>query len=297
MHTASLITAAAVRPTSSPALGKASRSRGRADIADRQYDRRTALETAHALNAAERSFTALVQGPAPLTVDGTALGHGLPARPIDLLELRAILLHPATSCDTRDHVWRDLVTRARRHGADWIIGCVGVALPGLKAVVRDRLVYLNSDSEVGTARVAGDLVTAFFHALLRADLNRPKVAQRLLSQSAQNVVRTYRPKVRAVPVAPSTMAELDSSASSTGGHPEMLLDSAVRQGVITAHDAEIIAVTRLEKVPPAELAERLDTSYEALMKRRRRAEMRLVEAVKDDGLRDDIEYLMSTTGA
>lgn len=170
MYTASLITAAAVRPTSGPALGKASRSRGRADIADRQYDRRTALETAHALDAAERSFTALVQGPAPLTVDGTALGHGLPARPIDLLELRAILLHPATSCDARDHVWRDLVTRARRHGADWIIGCVGVALPGLKAVVRDRLVYLDSDSEVGTARVAGDLVTAFFHALLRADL-------------------------------------------------------------------------------------------------------------------------------
>ncbi|MFB4302211.1 hypothetical protein [Actinomadura sp. NTSP31] len=295
MHTASVITAA-VRPTSGPAVGKASRSRGRTDIADRPCDRRTALETAHALTAAERSFAALVQGPAPLTVDGAALGRGLPARPIDLLELRAILLHPATCFDTRDHVWRDLVTQARRHGSDWIIGCVGVALPGLKAVVRDRLVHLDYDPEVGTARVAGDLVTAFYHALLRVDLNRPKVAQRLVSQSAQTVVRAYRPKVRTVPVDPYTMAELDPSAASTGGHPEMLLDSAVRQGVITAQDAEIIAVTRLEKVPPAELAERLGTSYTALMKRRRRAELRLVEAMRDEGLRDDIEYLMSTTG-
>jgi hypothetical protein len=276
--------------------GQPSRRRALSSHTIEQAARGNSVETAHPLDVAETTFDLLMRGPSPMSVDGAVLGHGLPERPIELVELRAILLHPATTGETRDRVWRELVTRARRDGSSWVIGCVGVALPGLKAVVRDQLARLDSDSAAGTSRVAGDLLAAFFQALLRVDLERPKIAQRLVAQSAKSVVRSYRPRVRTVPVDPSTMATLHPAARSSEGHPDLLLDSAVRQHVITADEAEIIGATRLEGVAPADLAERLGTSYEALIKRRRRAEMRLVEAMRDEGLRDDFEYLMSTNG-
>ncbi|GAA4224209.1 hypothetical protein GCM10022254_03180 [Actinomadura meridiana] len=298
MHTVTNVslTSGAVRPISRPRTGEVSRSRTRSVQSLGKRPRRAATGSGHALDVAERSFAALTRGPGALSVDGAALGHGLPARLIRLDELRAILLHPATAYQTRDLVWRELVTRARRDGSAWVVGCVGVALPGLKAAVRDRLAHLDTGAKGGTANVAGDLLAAFFHALQRVDLDQPRIARRLVSQSVKAVERACHAKTRTVYVDPSVMAALDPAVDSAGGNPELLLDAAVRQGVITAEEAEIIAVTRLERASPAVLAERMGASYDALMKRRRRAEMRLVEAMCDGGLRDDFEHLMSTTG-
>ncbi|MFC6879656.1 MULTISPECIES: hypothetical protein [Actinomadura] len=248
------------------------------------------------LDVAETTFDLLTRGPAPLAVDGAVLGHGLPARRIALDELRAILLHPATSHEARDLVWKELIGRARREGASWVMGCVGIALPGLKAIVRDRLRRLDTEPDAGTSHVAGELLSAFYDALLRIDVERPKIAQRLLAQSAKAVERRYQARARVVPVDPSTLARLAPAAAPSNGDVDLLLEAAVRQDVITADEAEIIAATRLEGFAPAVLAEHLGTSYDALMKRRRRAEMRLVEAMRDNGLRDDFGYLMSKTG-
>ncbi|MBD2896236.1 hypothetical protein amrb99_51800 [Actinomadura sp. RB99] len=253
-------------------------------------------ETTHVLDVAETTFALLTRGPAPLSVDGAVLGCGLPARKIPLDELRAILLHPATGHHTRDIVWKELIERARRKGSSWVMGCVGIALPGLKAVVRDRLRRLDNQPGTGTCDVAGEFLTAFYDALLTIDLERPKIAVRLLAQSAKVVERQYRPRARVVPVDPSTLARVAPCSSPSNGTVDELLEAAVRQDVISRVDAEIIAATRLDGVAPAELAERLGTSYDALMKRRRRAEMRLVEAMRGNGLRDDLGYLMSKTG-
>jgi len=38
--------------------------------------------TGNALDMAEMAFAFLVTGPAPPTLDGAAIGHGLPARPV-----------------------------------------------------------------------------------------------------------------------------------------------------------------------------------------------------------------------
>ncbi|MBO2465750.1 hypothetical protein [Actinomadura violacea] len=250
----------------------------------------------HVLDVAETTFDLLTRGPAPLALDGAALGHGLPARRIPLGELRAILLHPSTNHTARDIVWKELIVRARQKGASWVMGCVGIALPGLKAVVRDRLRRLDTEPNAGTANVAGELLSAFYDALLHIDVERPKIAQRLLAQSTKTVERRYRAQVRVVLVDPSTLARLVTTAVPSSGDVDQVLEAAVRQGAITADEAEIIAATRLDGVAPAELAERLGTSYSALMKRRRRAEMRLVEAMRDNGLRDDFGYLMSKNG-
>jgi hypothetical protein len=61
----------------------------------RRRKRRNAPE-AISMHAVASAFGMLTTGPGPLSLDGAAVGHGLPRRPIPLNELRAILLRPST---------------------------------------------------------------------------------------------------------------------------------------------------------------------------------------------------------
>src|SRR5256885_8077261 len=84
------------------------------------------------LDVAEAAFDALVSGPAPLSLDGSRIGQGLPPRRIRLDRLRTLLLDPATGWRTRDSAWAELVRRSRDGGPSWIVGAVGVAIPVLR---------------------------------------------------------------------------------------------------------------------------------------------------------------------
>ena len=84
------------------------------------------------LNSADAAFRLLTQGPEPLSVDGRRIGGTLPPRRIPLDELKRLLLRPSAGIATRDAAWTVLVTRARCDGPSWVIGAVGVALPGLR---------------------------------------------------------------------------------------------------------------------------------------------------------------------
>ena len=74
----------------------------------------------------DRSFGLLVCDPSPLALDGAAVGHGLPARPIPLGELQTWLLHPSVGFDARDAALTWLVGRAQREGGRWLVGVAGV---------------------------------------------------------------------------------------------------------------------------------------------------------------------------
>src|SRR6266702_7830152 len=76
--------------------------------------------------------TALPRGPAPLTLDGRHVGHGLPARPLGLDELRRLLLAPSMGFAARDAALAVLVDRAKTHGGQATIALAGVLLPGLR---------------------------------------------------------------------------------------------------------------------------------------------------------------------
>src|SRR5829696_10429615 len=69
----------------------------------------------------DRSFRLLVCEPAPLTLDGRAVGHGLPARPIPLDALRRLLLHPSVGFDARDAALTWLVQQAQAEGGAWLV--------------------------------------------------------------------------------------------------------------------------------------------------------------------------------
>ena len=64
-------------------------------------------------DAADTAFRLLCAGPQPLALHAAKVAAGLPDRPVPLDELRVLLLHPSTSARARNHVWAELVRRAR----------------------------------------------------------------------------------------------------------------------------------------------------------------------------------------
>ncbi|MFF5293000.1 hypothetical protein [Paractinoplanes globisporus] len=223
---------------------------------------------------AASAFELLTVGPDPLSVDGAVLGGGLPPRIIVLSELAALLMHPSCGYAASDRSWRLLIERARTGGPAWTVGAVGVALPGLRRAAY-RLRRYSGDAQA-------ELLTAFVAALGTVKLPEPRVAQRLLTvthtaaRAALRASDTRGPTLQASP-----------SAVAADGHEDFVLARAVAAGVITAAEAELIGVTRLEGESLAGYAARAGRGYWAVAKERERAERRLVTALKagelDDG--------------
>lgn len=229
---------------------------------------------AQPFDVAANTLRLLTTGPEPLSVDGATLGGGLPRRRIALSELASILMHPSCDHTTSDRVWRQLIARARTDGPAWVVGAVGVALPGLRQAAY-RLRGFSGD-------VQAELLTAFVAALCSVKPSGAKVVQRLLSATftaARAALRADEPRTKAPIQAPVS--------AQTAGHPDFVLARAVAAGVVTPAEAELIGVTRLEGVSVAEYAERHGRGYWAVAKERSRAEERLVAAIRSGALSDE----------
>ena len=224
-------------------------------------------------DVAANSFRLLTTGPEPLSIDGAALGGGLPARRIALSELSAILMHPSSGYATSDQVWRLLISRARTDGPAWVVGAVGVALPGLRPAAY-RLRAFSGD-------VQAELLAAFVAALRTVKPGGSKVAQRLLSAT----FTAARAALRADESRTNPLFQV-SVSSPTAGHPDVVLTRAVAAGVITPDEAELIGATRLGGVSVADYAARLGKAAKAIYKARDRAEECLVAAVRSGDLSD-----------
>jgi hypothetical protein len=81
------------------------------------------------LDTLETTFRLLASGPQPLALDCQTVG--LQGTSIGLLDLRAVVFHPATSVPIQRAVLAELVRRARQHRGQWIVGLAGVLLAGL----------------------------------------------------------------------------------------------------------------------------------------------------------------------
>jgi len=90
------------------------------------------------LDTVDAVFRGLTAGPRPLALNPARHAGGLPDRLVPLSELKAVLLHPATSSAARNKVLAEVIRRARSGPAPaaWLVGLTGIALPGLR---RDRL--------------------------------------------------------------------------------------------------------------------------------------------------------------
>lgn len=164
--------------------------------------------------------------------------------------------------------------------AAWVVGAVGVALPGLRTAA-SRLTRAGA-----TTDVEADLIAGFLAALPALDLGQPRVCARLCNAAY------VAARAAARSTAPATSGEGNFAPASAlpprpWGHLDFVLARAVAQRVISAADAELIAVTRLEDVPLRVYAERIGEPRWAVYKRRTRAEARLVAVIHAGQLADE----------
>ena len=130
------------------------------------------------LDSADASFRALTTGPQPLALHAASLAPGLPDRLVPLDELRALLLHPATGARARNKVWAELVRRARSGSPAWVVGLVGVAMPGLRRAAATLAASYRGDA----ADLHTEILTGFLEAMRGLDpddLDRVPLASRL----------------------------------------------------------------------------------------------------------------------
>lgn len=223
-----------------------------------------------------------------LCLDGREVGHGLPPRPLGLMELRELLLGPEATRDLKDAVWKELVCRARVGGGDWVVACIGMALPGLRSTAA-RVLRRSPDRLADD--VVSEMLTEFVAQLPRVDLDRAGIAARLLCWGRKGALRERGRGLRVEPHDPHEIQNLADRANalsvegargtacSSLVEPADLLELAVRKQVISPDDAELIRVTRLQGRRLRHYARELGEAESKLYSRRERAEARLVGAM------------------
>lgn len=219
----------------------------------------------------EQSFRLLTAAPDPLTLDGRLLGHGLPARPIPLDELRRLLLSPSVGFAARDATLTTLVARAQADGGAWMVGLAGLLLPGLRRRTRPLTAACPSK--------AWDLEAEVLAGLMETVAGFPVGAERVAARLVWPAVRAGHRllgRVRVVGRREVSWGLAVEPPPRLPGHPDFVLARAVAAGVLSAGNAELIAESRLDGVPLRDLAARMGVSYKALCKRRERAERALV---------------------
>src|SRR6266498_3568005 len=224
-----------------------------------------------ALDVLDTSFRLLVTGPSPLAIDGAVLGCGLPARLIPLGELRRLLLARTTTYGARDAAVSELLRRARHSGGAWTVGLAGVLAPGLRRVAAALAIDYPGDP----ADIDAEVLAGLLDGIGRIDPGGTRLPARLL-RHAFNRAKRLRRSDRAF-AARNVLVEPDSMAPPRlVGHPDLVLARAVSRQVITRDEAELIGMTRLERIGIAQLAAANGYQLGALYLRRERAEARLV---------------------
>jgi hypothetical protein len=232
-----------------------------------------ASEVRNSLDVVRDAFALLVTGAHPVQIDGRQFDH-LPDRLLALDEVRDRLLARSCPQSVRDQVWAFLVHKSRDEGSTWTVGATGVALPALTAITATLSSRLAGD----LGDIASEVLTGFLTALTSVDLDRPRIMLRLrwVAYRAGHAALT---QVLAGPI-PVDPMELSIEPPVWSGNPDVLLVQAVKDGVLTGAEAELIGATRLDGTPLGEWADRREVGRWGTYKARKRAEHRLADHVR-----------------
>ncbi|GGM81684.1 hypothetical protein GCM10011609_17140 [Lentzea pudingi] len=189
--------------------------------------------------------------------------------------MRDRLLARRCSQATRDAVWAHLVLRSRTEGATWTVAAVGVALPALTSVAATL-----SDRFAGDpADVHAEVLRGFLAALSTVDLRPPRIILRLRWAACRSGYHALSEALSSpTPIAPGFRS---TPPHAPWGHPDLVLARAVADGVLTQTEAALIGATRLENVSVADWAAAHELSEWAVYKTRKRAELRLVDYLRE----------------
>ncbi|MGC7097665.1 hypothetical protein ACPZ19_23585 [Amycolatopsis lurida] len=244
------------------------------------------------LNTVRDAFQRLVTGPDPLAVHGARFA-GLPQRPVPLDELRDLVMSEQCPARTRDDVWAHLVVRSRAQGGNWTIACVGMALPSLASSARWLAARYRGDRADAHAAV----LTGFLEALPAIDLADPGLFIRLhFATRRAGQVALEESLDAPLPVDDALYPAMPRSPF---GHPDLVLERAVGEQILTPTEAELISATRLGDTSMTEWAQRHGSALKTAFKARDRAEDRLVawlhERTADPDFEDPVADAALTT--
>jgi hypothetical protein len=225
------------------------------------------------LDAAQRAFDLLVCPPAPLAFDGRGF-PGLPNKILPLDELKKLLIDDATPRSVRDAVWRELVVRARRDGPAWVVAAVGIAMPGLRRMAGMLAKGWPGDSSDRDS----ELLTGFVDRLRTIDLRDTRIAGKLIDAGERAVKDAREREEGGDAIRVSTTWSLPPQQP--WDHPDWVLTRAVAQAVIDPDEYLLIATTRLDQMALATAADKLGISVALAASWRRKAEIRLAEAIR-----------------
>ena len=144
-------------------------------------------------------------------------------------------------------------------------------LPGLKRLA-GRLLH-----EVGERDELWSLLLAHLWERIRSyplEKRPRRIAANLLLDTAHATLAELRRERRLRAQLPD-LAPADTAPAEAMEQEEVVLARAVRAGALSRGEAMLILRTRIEGVPLASIATAVNVPYEALRKRRRRAELRL----------------------
>jgi hypothetical protein len=139
------------------------------------------------LDTVETTFRLLATGPQPLALNGHTIG--LQKDSIGLWDLRSLLFHPATGIGVQRAALVELVGRARRRRGAWMIGLVGVLLPGL----RQQVASLAEGRPGSRAGSGGMVLVHLLERLDDSDMSNEAAAESLLRAIVRPPAATARP--------------------------------------------------------------------------------------------------------
>ncbi|CAL9329871.1 hypothetical protein SUDANB121_00059 [Nocardiopsis dassonvillei] len=224
------------------------------------------------LEVVETHFVHLA--PAHLTLTGSTVHPWLQERIYALYELRDVLMDVDTPHEVKDEVLRHTIRRARL-SQDWMVGALGLCMPAFRSTARRTCRGLSSD---GVDTVESAILSEAVHQIRTINIDYARLAWYLTRPVHRTALSTRR-REKEAPRPAGAASEQEAPDPGVQGSAELLLVAAMRVGVLSRSEANLIARTRLENIPLAEVAGELGVSYPAVAKRRERAEARLVAAV------------------
>lgn len=195
------------------------------------------------LDVLRNAFEALIAEPCHLALPGEALGFGLPERDIPLAELKDILMAPGTGASAKRAIWAAIVEMSREPNPSWTVAAAGLAYPGLAGFA--LRVCRSSPGEEHDLQA--ELLTEFLVALKTVDVDDPDIDDiagwlcfRALNASwkARESQGTSGVLTDTIP---DTMVPMLPVA-----HPDIVLSRAVRLGILSAAEADMIGRLYLE---------------------------------------------------
>jgi hypothetical protein len=241
-----------------------------------------------ALEMVETRFRAACSGSRPLRMRVPGLPGRAGRMPVVLTALREVLLGrdpelPPVPGEAVEVCWALLVRRAQGFGGPWVLAVAGMLLPCLRAKHAQLIRCLDPWRDAWlAAEIESAMLAGLYEHLVRVEATCGRLPARLCWAA----YRAGR-KVRDAEVtwARTHVGFTDSAIPAAPyGHPDLILAHAVTGGLLSAAEADLIGRTRLEQTTMAEVAAELGLTYEAVKRRRSRAERKLVTALGEGTL-------------